>query len=86
MKRTQITLKGWANNSTMLFSENSRNDKFMAAFCKLKAELESKGYTELSAFDDLRDKKAQHKITVKAHYWRGAWADPTTETYAIFYK
>lgn len=82
----QITLKGWANCSDFLFSENSKNTTFLANYKKVAEKLESLGYKQLPIFSDLRGKNASEKVVIKGHYWRGSWASPTTEKYATFYK
>lgn len=87
MKTKQITLKGWANNSDLMCSENSTNSKFLAQFLPLQDELLEKGFKRLNlAFDNLRGKNATEKVIIKGWYWRGAWSDPSKETYAVFYK
>lgn len=87
MKTTQITLKGWANNSDLMFSENSTNEYFMAQFNRLESELIANGFKRLKLpWQDLRGKNATEKIVVKGWYWRGSWSDPSKEVYAIFYK
>lgn len=84
--KKQITLKGWANCTNYIFCENSGNHLFLSNFEKVKNELLHAGYNELKFGDNLRGKNVKDKITIYAHYWCGAWADPTTEKYAIFYR
>lgn len=87
MKVTTKTLKGWANNSDFLFSENSKNDKFLIEFKELKKNLLKKGFKELNtSFDSLRDKKASQKIIIKAWFWGGSWSNPKKKQYTVFYK
>lgn len=86
MKTKQITLPGWANNSNMIFSPNSNNKTFTERFNELEKNLLSNGYQKLKFFQDLRGREASEKLIVKGKYWRGEWADPSRETYAIFYK
>ena len=87
MKITSKTLKGYANNSDLLFSENSKNDTFLTQLNTLKKELLKKGFKELNtAFDTLKGKNANEKIIVKAWYWNGSWSDPKKQQYTVFYK
>ena len=87
MKIKTKTLKGWANNSDLFFSENSTNETFTTQFEKLKKDLLKKGYKQLNiSFDDLRGKRASTKIIIKGWYWLGSWSDPKKKQYAVFYK
>ena len=85
MKTKVVTLKGWANNSNLLFSENSQSTNFDANMNKYISE-NLQGYKRLKFWDTLRGKKATQKVVIKGRYWRGSWADPTVETVAVFYK
>lgn len=85
MKTTVKTIKGWTNNSNMLFSPNTKNDSFNKNL-KNYVETNLNGFKKLSFFDSLRDKNAKEKVIIKGYYWRGSWADPTKETVCIFYK
>ena len=86
MKTKQITLKGWVNKSYLMFSENTTNEIFALNFKQKKDELLANGYKKLQSWELLRDKKATEKVVIKGWYWLGAWADPSKEVYAIFYK
>ena len=87
MKTKTITLKGWANTSDLLFSQNTNNNVFIGNFRALAARITADGYKQLNtAFDTLHGKKAVEKITVNGWYWKGAWSDPKKETYSVFYK
>lgn len=87
MKIKTITLKGWANNSDLLFSKNVKNKTFLNQFNELKKELLKKGFKELNiTFDTLRGKNASEKIVVKGWYWLGSWNDPKKQTYSVFFK
>jgi hypothetical protein len=85
MKVTTKTIKGWANNSDLLFSENTNNN----AFCNnMKDFVDNnlQGYSQLRLGQSLKGRNATHKVVIKGTYWRGSWADPTKQTVAIFYK
>jgi hypothetical protein len=87
MKTKTKTLKGWANNSDLFFSQNTTNESFLTRFKDLKKDLEQKGYKELNtSFATLKNKSASEKIIVKAWYWLGSWNDPKVKQYAVFYK
>lgn len=89
MKTTIKTIKGWANESSYLFSQNSSNSVFQSNLQKYmtEARINQRGFKQLNtAFDTLRGKDATEKIVIKGRFWRGSWADPTLETVAVFYK
>lgn len=89
MKTTTKTIKGWANDSNYLFSENTNSNTFQANLQKFITEnrIKEKGFKKLNtAFDTLRGKEAAEKIVIKGRYWRGSWSDPTLQTVAVFYK
>ena len=88
MKNTVKTIKGYINNSDLLCSENSNNNLFLNNLEKyiIENDLLSKGFKKLSYFQTLRDKQAKEKIIIKGYYWRGSWADPSKETYCIYYR
>lgn len=87
MKTKTKTIRGWANKSDLLFSQNSGNIIFTENFRELESRLIKDGYKQLNiAFDTLRGKNATAKVVVKGWHWRGSWSDPTKEIYAIFYK
>jgi hypothetical protein len=76
---TTKTIKGWVNNSNLLFSQNSSSDLFTNNLNEyIKANLH--GYTTK------RKKGYTHKVIIKGWYWRGSWSDPTKETVLTFYK
>jgi hypothetical protein len=85
MKTRIKTIKGWANNSSYLFSQNSNNLNFEFNLKKF-IESELTDFKELRTWDDLRGKNAKEKVIIKGYYWRGSWSDPTKETVKIFYK
>lgn len=81
------TLKGWANKSGYLFSENTENQYFLSNFQKFKDELLNEGYKQLNtAFYTLRGKNATEKVIIKGWYWMGGWSDNKKQTFAVFYK
>lgn len=85
MKVRTKTIKGWANGSSFLFSENSRSD----LFAKNLKEYQDKhlcGYKQLKFYESLKGKNATEKVVIKGWYWRGAWSDPSKEVVTIFYK
>ena len=85
MKKTKtVTLKGWANKSDLIFSQNSDNSIFNKNLQDFLKTL--KGYKKLSTFDTLRGKEYKEKIIIRGWYWRGSWADPTKETVLTLYK
>lgn len=86
MKVKTITLKGFANVTNYISCENTTNKSFIDNYNKLKERLINEGYKKLQSWENLYGKKATEKIIVKGWYWRGAWSDPTKETYSIFYK
>lgn len=85
MKTRVKTIKGFANNSAYLFSQNSDKLSFESNLKKF-IDSELMGYQELRTWDDLRGKKAKEKVIIKGYYWRGSWSDATKETVKIFYK
>lgn len=86
MKTTVKTIKGWANNSNLIFNQNTNNDTFQSNLEKY-IDKNLKGYIQLNtSFDTLRGKNAKHKVIIKGYYWRGAWANATKETVTVFYK
>jgi hypothetical protein len=88
MKATVKTIKGYINNSDLMFSENSNNNLFLNNLEKyiIENDLLSKGFKKLSSFQTLRDKQAKEKIIIKGYYWRGSWSDPSKETYCTYYR
>jgi len=85
MKTTTKTIKGWANNSMLTFSENTTNDTFLNSLDKFIQE-NLKGFKRLGLGETLRGKNATEKVIIKGWYWHGSWSDPTKETFAVFYK
>lgn len=85
MKVTKKTIRGWANNSNLFFSENTTNDKFVANLKKFEKENLSE-FKVLSCFQTLRGKNAKEKVIIYGWYWRGSWADPTKEIVRVYYK
>ena len=85
MKTTVKTLKGWANNSNLLFSQNTKNDIFNSNLKKYINE-NLQGFKKLSCFDSLKGRQANEKIVIKGYYWRGSWNDPTKEIICIYYR
>jgi hypothetical protein len=88
MKITVKTIKGYINNSDLLYSENSNNNLFLNNLEKyiIENDLFNKGFKKLSSFQTLRDKQAKEKIIIKGYYWRGSWAGASKETYCIYYR
>ena len=86
MKRKQITLKGWANQTNYIGSENVSNNKFMERYHELRVELTEQGYKELKFYQELRGMGAVEKIDIYAHYWRGSWVGGVKQKFATFYK
>jgi len=86
MKTKQITLKGWANSTNFLTSENVQNNVFLENYKKKETELISNGYKKRYSFGTLHGIKHSEKIIIKGWFWNGNWNDPTKETISIFYK
>jgi len=85
MQTIKKTIKGWANNSDLFFSQNSKNDLFIKNLSDyVKTEL--RGYKRLNSFSTLRDKKASKKVIIYGWVWNGSWASPTKEIHSIYYK
>jgi len=85
MKTTTKTIKGWANNSSLFFSENTTNDAFNGNLKKFVKENLAE-FKQLKFNETLKGKNAIEKYIIKGWYWRGSWSDPTKETITIFYK
>jgi hypothetical protein len=85
MKVTTKTIKGWANNSYLFFSENTTNDLFKKNLSSYVKE-NLQGYKELKPHETLRDKNATHKVIIKGWYWRGSWNDPKRQTVTVYFK
>lgn len=88
MRTRTITIrKGWANNTVYMMPDNVTPSVFEIIYLIISCKLKADGYTELNAsFDTLRGKNATEKIIIKAWYWRGNWAVPDKQTYAVWYK
>jgi len=85
MKVRTKTIKGWVNNSSFLFGENSGSKVFDVNLRKyIRKHL--KGYKKLDFFDTLKGKNATEKVIIKGWAWRGSWSDPTLEKIIVFYK
>lgn len=85
MKTTTKTLKGWANKSDYLFSQNSENKTFSANLESYKKN-HLKGFKKLQTWETLKGKQATEKAIIKGWHWRGSWSSPTKETVCVFYK
>ena len=85
MKTKSKTIKGWANDTSLMTSPNVRSSAFEQNLKEYRDRHLSE-YKELSFFDTLRGKGARVKFVIYGWYWRGAWADPTKEIYTTFYK
>jgi len=85
MKTTIKTIKGWANKSNYLFSQNSENKTFSANLESYK-NTHLKGFKQLGEFETLKGKRATEKVIIKGWYWGGSWSDPTKEIVFTFYK
>lgn len=85
MKVRTKTIKGWANSSSYLFSQNSRNKTFENNL-KEYAEKHLQGFKRIKFYETLKGKNASEKVIIKGWYWRGAWSDPSKEVVTIFYK
>ena len=72
------TIKGWANDSSLLFSQNSKKSAFIKNLEKFKKDHNLKEITTGFYSAANSDKK---RYIIKGWYWRGCWADPTKETY-----
>jgi len=85
MKTTVKTIRGYVNNSDLLFSQNSENSTFLKNL-KQYERTNLKGFKQLKFNQTLRGKEVKEKVIIKAYYWRGNWNNPTKETYCTYYK
>lgn len=85
MKTKTVTIKGWANNSDLMFSPNTKNNVFIENLNKY-IETNLKGFKKLSCFDTLKGKGAKEKVVIRGRYWRGSWSAPTNEIHSVFYR
>ena len=76
------TIKGWANESNLLFSKNSNNSYFIQELEKYKKANNLVVYNQLLN-GGFYSKKFENvkRVIIKGWYWRGSWSDPTKETY-----
>ena len=85
MKVTTKTIKGWANSSSLFFSENTTDNVFknnLSTYVKENLQ----GYKELKFYQTLRGKNATHKVIIKGWYWRGSWNGKTKEIVTVYFK
>lgn len=76
------TLKGWANNSDFIFSQNSTNKTFKNELEKYKKENNLIEYSQTFKGGFYSKKNQNRKrVIIKGWYWRGSWSDPTKEIY-----
>lgn len=83
MKNIKVkVIKGWANNSDYLFSQNSENTSFKKELEKYKKENNLVEYSQLFKGGFYSKKFSDKKrVIIKGWYWRGSWSSPTKETY-----
>lgn len=76
------TIKGWANDSNLLFSKNSNSSYFKEQLEKYKKENNLIEYNQHFKGGFFSKKYNNVKrVIIKGWYWRGSWSDPTKETY-----
>jgi hypothetical protein len=80
MKTTTKTIKGWANNSDLLFSQNTRNKAFTD---NLNTAIQS---AQQNGFSKHKPTPVSHKLILKGWHWKGSWNDPTKQTVLTLYK
>ena len=85
MKVTSKTIRGYVNDSTYLFSENSTSSKFDRNLDEYVSKHLS-GYTLLPSWDTLRGKEVSHKVVIKGYWWRGSWSDPSKGVVCVYYR
>lgn len=86
MKIIRKTLKGWANVTNYMSSENVTNTVFANNLTAERDRLLSLGYKELKLNETLRGKCATEKIEIRGRYWRGNWSDSDNAVVTTFYK
>lgn len=72
------TIKGWANSSDFLFSQNSKNNTFKANLEQFKKDND---LIEIKTGFYSQENKNKKRYIIKAWHWRGQWSDPTKEIY-----
>ena len=75
------TIRGYANCSDLLFSQNSSNVNFRNNLNKFIKDNNLKEYPQLfkGGFYSKKNENKKRYI-IKGWYWRGCWSDPTKET------